>query len=107
MVGETKGGLQAVGVEADRGVEWERPGPVLVGAVGFVDEGLDGFDGDARRHLARDVAAHSVGDDEEAEIGACAVAVFVAAAPKAGVGANGPGQSHERERFQAWGGGIR
>ena len=61
----------------------------------------------AGRDFARHVAAHSVGDDEESEIGACAVAVFVAAAPKAGVGSNGPGQSHERERFQAWGGGIR
>ena len=61
----------------------------------------DGFDGDARRDLAGDVAAHAVGDDEQAEVGAGAVAVLVAAAPEAGVGANGPGQRMRRHGASA------
>ena len=51
-----------------RGLERERPGAVLVGAGGLVDEGLDGLDGDARGDFAGDVPAHAVGDDEEAEV---------------------------------------
>ena len=74
------------------GLEGKRPGAVLVGAGGFGDEGLDGFDGEARGDLAGDVAAHAVGDDEEAEIGAGTVAILVAASAETGVRANGPGQ---------------
>ena len=89
-VGEAERRLEAVAFEAERGLERERPGAVLVGAGGFLDEGLDGLDGDARRDLAGDVAAHAVGDDEQADVGAGAVAVLVAAAPEAGVRADGP-----------------
>ena len=67
-VGEPERGLQPVGFEADGGIERERPGAVLVGAGGLFDEGLDGFDRDARGDFAGDVAAHAVGDDEQAEI---------------------------------------
>ena len=66
-VGEAERGLQAIAVEADRRFERERPGAVLVGVGGFGDERLDGFHGHARRDLAGHVAAHAVGDDEQAD----------------------------------------
>ena len=68
-VGEAERRLQAVGFEAERGLERKRPGAVLVGAGGLLDERLDRLDRDARRDLAGDVAAHPVGDDEEADVG--------------------------------------
>src|SRR4029078_5760571 len=67
---------------------------MAVGAGGLGDEGLDGCDGDARGDFAGDVAAHPVGDHEEAEIRTRAVTVFVAAAAQARVRADGPGGGH-------------
>ena len=97
-VGEAERGLEAVGFEAEGGFERKRPGAVLVGAGGLLDEGLDGFDGHPRRDLAGDVAAHAVGDDEEADVGTGAVAVFVAGAPQTGVRAYGPAERQRRRR---------
>ena len=59
------------------------------------DEGLDGIDGLARRDFAGDVAAHAVGDDEQADVGPLAVAVFVAGPAQTFVRRNGPA---ERQR---------
>ena len=89
-VGEAEGVLQAVGLEAERGLEGKRPGAVLVGAGGLLDEGLDRLDREARGDLAGDVAAHAVGDDEQAEVRTGAVAVLVARSPEAGMRADGP-----------------
>ena len=97
-VGEPERRLQAVGFEAERRIERERPGAVLVGAGGLLDEGLDRFDRDARRDLAGDVTAHAVGDDEEADVRTSAMTVFVAGAPEAGVGADGPAERQRRRR---------
>ncbi len=93
-VRQTERGLQAIAFQADRRLEGERPGAVLVGARGFGNEGLDGLDGDARRDFARDMAAHAVGHHEQADVGTGAVTVFVTAAAKAGVRADGPGELH-------------
>ena len=53
-----------------------------------------------RGDFAGGVAAHAVGDEEQTDVRTRGVAVFVAAAPEAGVSADGPG---ERERRHAEG----
>src|SRR5260221_1669877 len=93
-VREAERGLKPFAFGADGWLEWNRPRAVLVRAGGFRDEGVDRLDGEARGDLARHVTAHPVGHHEEAEIGAGAVAVLVAAASKTGVRADGPGQLH-------------
>ena len=62
--------LRRLASRLSAGSNGKRPGAVLVGAGGLLDEDLDRFDRDPRRDLAGDVAAHPVGDDEETEVGA-------------------------------------
>src|SRR5688572_33212978 len=66
----------------------------IFGAGGFLDEGGNRFDRHPRGDLAGDVTAHSVGDDEEANLWMRRMTVFVAAAPTTRVGADRPGEAN-------------
>ena len=75
---------------------WYSSGQVLSSVQTRVlgDRLLDGVDGRPRRDLARLVAAHAVGDEEQAEVGARAVAVFVVLPANAGMRRRGEEHRH-------------
>ena len=91
-VGQAEGRPQAVGVQAE---SRHRTGTATRcrcrRPVGLGDEGLDGFDGEARGHLAAGVSAHAVGDEEQAQVWPGAEVVLVVGSAQARVGAGGPG----------------
>ena len=64
---------------AERGIVRKRPGAVASAPAVSPMNASIASTATLRRDLARDVPAHAVGDDEQAQVGARAVAVFVAA----------------------------
>ena len=95
LVGDVKGALQPVAVDAEGDVEGLGPGAGGVRVHGLGDIALDRLDDDARGDFAGHVAAHSVGHYEETEVRAGAVAVLVGQAPDARMRTRGPLHTHD------------
>ena len=85
-VGEVDGCSQTVGVERERRIHAVRPG--LLGIfVRPADESHDRLDGEPGRNFTRSVAAHAIGNDEQAESLVDEERVFIRASYGAPIGA--------------------
>ena len=95
-VGEMEGALEAAAVDPQRRIDRMRPGQPRFLARGLADERLDRVDRDLRGDLTRDMTAHSIGDDEQAQVRPGAIGVLVGRATNARMRRSRPLDRHKK-----------